>query len=106
MLHSWELTGRTSYTDNLDLLSNNLARKYLKKLKICCLHWGPDGWLAIISTTEFWLRLRARALSAPVLIGSLTGKTWRCAPPAQPSGDINDILRKPREKCQFGKKSD
>jgi len=46
----------------------------------------------------FLSRVRARALRAPVIFGSLTRKTARCAPPApayrsfaDPSGDINDI---------------
>jgi hypothetical protein len=34
-----------------------------------------------IKTSEFWPRVRARALRAPVFLSSLTHKTGRCAPP-------------------------
>jgi hypothetical protein len=34
-----------------------------------------------ISTSGFWPRVRARALRAPVFLGSLPRPTGRCAPP-------------------------
>jgi hypothetical protein len=33
----------------------------------------------------FWPRVRARALRAPVFLGSLTRQKGRCAPPTRPS---------------------
>jgi hypothetical protein len=36
-------------------------------------------------TSRFWPRVRARALRAPVFLGSLPRPTGRCAPPPRPS---------------------
>jgi hypothetical protein len=35
----------------------------------------------LLRTSGFWPRVRARALRAPVFLGSLTWQTGRCAPP-------------------------
>ncbi len=39
----------------------------------------------LFTTSVFWPRVRARALRAPVFLGSLTRKKGRCAPPPRPS---------------------
>ncbi len=39
----------------------------------------------IYITSGFWPRVRARALRAPVFLGTLPGQTGRCAPPAHRS---------------------
>ncbi len=39
----------------------------------------------ILKTSGFWPRVRARALRAPVFLGSLPHQTGRCAPPSRPS---------------------
>ncbi len=41
------------------------------------------GWL-LYDTSGFWPRVRARALRAPVFLGSLPSQTGRCAPPPPP----------------------
>jgi hypothetical protein len=41
--------------------------------------------LMISNYSGFWPRVRARALRAPVFLGSLTRQTRRCASPAHPS---------------------
>jgi hypothetical protein len=41
--------------------------------------------IIIFHTSGFWPRVRARALRAPVFLGSLTCQTGRCAPPPRPS---------------------
>jgi hypothetical protein len=50
----------------------------------------------------------ARALQKPVFLGSLTRKTSSQANAhrsfADPTGEMNDIKKKHREKYQFGKK--
>jgi hypothetical protein len=38
-----------------------------------------------IVTSGFWPRVRARALRAPIFLGSLPRQTGRCAPPPRPS---------------------
>jgi hypothetical protein len=40
---------------------------------------------SLSNTSGFWPRVRARALSAPVFLGSLTRQMGRCAPPPRPS---------------------
>jgi hypothetical protein len=50
----------------------------------CTLHKpsSQDYWIRVIfPTSGFWPRVRARALRAPVFLGSLTCQTVRCAPP-------------------------
>jgi hypothetical protein len=37
--------------------------------------------LKYVKTSGFWSRVRARALRAPVFLGSLTRRKGRCAPP-------------------------
>jgi hypothetical protein len=45
---------------------------------------GVSHWY-INRTSGFWPRVRARALRAPVFLGSLARQTGRCAPPAHRS---------------------
>jgi hypothetical protein len=75
-------------------------------------HPYNQRWAAVknnhfsVYDNEFWPRVRARALRAPVFLPSFTGKMGRCATPPPPPPiaaslilqDINDVLRKPSEK--------
>jgi hypothetical protein len=52
----------------------DLAAFVIKILGCCLLINEP------VFTSGFWPRVRARALRAPVFLGSLTRQTGRCAP--------------------------
>ncbi len=65
---------------------------------MCCKHSGGDTFsyieflsvinsrtaIRVLITSGFWPRVRARALRAPVILGSLTRQMGRCAPPLPP----------------------
>jgi hypothetical protein len=55
----------------------------------------------VLNTSGFWPRMRARALRAPVFLGSFTHQTGRCAPPPPIAASLHPLKEKnsPETKC-------
>jgi hypothetical protein len=51
--------------------------------------------IRLYCTSGFWPRVRARALRAPVFLGSLPRQTGRCAPPPPPIAASLLLIRPP-----------
>jgi hypothetical protein len=59
------------------------AKSYMRKSFL--IYDEMRKFIPIYSTSGFWPRVRARALRAPVFLGSLPRQTGRCAPPPHSS---------------------